>query len=106
MKIKLVRFNNKFLTKRYISWLNDKKLMRFSEQRFKKHNLNSCKKFLELSKKNKDLFYAIVDKSYERHVGNIYIKIDKLNNIGDIRILIGEPRNKYGFYAGWKLLKN
>ena len=35
MKIKLVRFNNKFLTKRYISWLNDKKLMRFSEQGLK-----------------------------------------------------------------------
>ena len=105
MKIKLVKFNKKFLTKRYISWLNDKKLMRFSEQRFKKHTLNSCKKYLEESQKKKDLFYAIVDKSYERHVGNIYIKIDKLNNIGDIRILIGEPRNKYGFYAWMEAIK-
>ena len=105
MKIKLVRFNNKFLTKRYISWLNDKKLMRFSEQRFKKHNLNSCKKYLELSKKNKDLFYAIIDKSYEKHVGNIYIKIDRLNNIGDIRILIGEPGKSYGFNAWMEAIK-
>ena len=53
MKIKLVKFNKKFLTKRYISWLNDKKLMRFSEQRFKKHTLNSCKKYLEEFSKKK-----------------------------------------------------
>ena len=56
MKIKLVKFNKKFLTKRYISWLNDKKLMRFSEQRLKKHTLNSCKKYLEESKKKKIYF--------------------------------------------------
>tara|TARA_B100001027_G_C16201815_1_gene300939 strand:- start:453 stop:950 length:498 start_codon:yes stop_codon:yes gene_type:complete len=105
MKIKLVKFNKKFMSERYISWLNNKELMRFSEQRFKTHTLKSCEEYLNESRKNKDLFYAIVDKSYEKHVGNIYIKIDRLNNIGDIRILIGEPKKKYGFYAWMEAIK-
>ena len=105
MKIKLVKFNKKFMSERYISWLNNKELMRFSEQRFKTHTLKSCEEYLNESRKNKDLFYAIVDKSYEKHVGNIYIKIDRLNNIGDIRILIGETKKKYGFYAWMEAIK-
>ena len=105
MKIKLVKFNKKFMSERYISWLNNKELMRFSEQRFKTHTLKSCEEYLNESRKNKDLFYAIVDKSYEKHVANIYIKIDRLNNIGDIRILIGEPKKKYGFYAWMEAIK-
>ena len=39
--IKLVDFEEKFITSSYISWLNNSKLMKFSEQRHKIHNYES-----------------------------------------------------------------
>lgn len=101
MRIDLVKFNKKFITKKYISWLNNKQLMKYSEQRLKKHNYKSCKLYLQNAKKNKDLFFAVIEKIQRKHVGNIYIKIDKTNKVADIRILIGEVNNGYGLDA-WK----
>ena len=99
MKIKLVKFNKKFITKKYISWLNNKKLIKYSDQRLKKHTYESCKLYLQNTKRNKDLFFAVVEKTTKKHVGNIYVKMDKVNNTGDIRILIGEGSKGYGFDA-------
>lgn len=99
MKIKLVKFNKKFITTKYISWLNNKKLVKYSDQRLKKHTYESCKLYFQNAKRDKDLFFAIVEKNTKKHVGNIYVKMDKVNNTGDIRILIGESKKGYGFDA-------
>ena len=105
MEIELLKFQKKYITKEYISWLNDKRLMQFSEQRYKIHTFSSCKKYLKQANTNKDLFYAIIEKSYKKHVGNIYIKKDKLNMIADIRILIGKPNKGYGYLAWINAIK-
>lgn len=99
MEIKLVKFNKRFISTKYISWLNNKKLMKFSDQRLKKHTFESCKLYFQNTRKNKDLFFAVIEKITKKHVGNIYVKVDKINNTGDVRILIGETGKGYGFDA-------
>ena len=99
MKIKLVKFSKRFISTKYISWLNNKKLMKFSDQRLKKHTFKSCKLYFQNTRKNKDLFFAVLEKITKKHVGNIYVKVDKINNTGDVRILIGETGKGYGFDA-------
>lgn len=34
------------ITKEYINWLNDKKVVKYTEQKFLKHNESSVKKFV------------------------------------------------------------
>jgi RimJ/RimL family protein N-acetyltransferase len=103
MNIKLVKFKKKFITKTMIGWLNDKNLMRYSEQRYLKHTKVSCIKFYLDNLRNKNLYYAILDEN--RHVGNIRAVIDKFNSVADIGILIAYQDHGYGNIA-WKKIMN
>ena len=103
MNIKLVKFKKIFITKNMINWLNDKNLMRYSEQRFFKHSKVTCIKFYLDNLRNKNLYYAIFDEN--RHVGNIRAVIDKFNSVADIGILIAYQNKGYGNIA-WKKMMN
>jgi len=99
MTIKLVKFKKNFITKTMIGWLNDKNLVRYSQQRFFKHTKVSCTKFYLDNLRNKNLYFAIFDGN--RHIGNIRAVIDKFNSVADIGILIAYQDNGYGNIA-WK----
>ena len=76
--LRLVKFNRNHISKTYLGWLNDKKL-KFSQNRFSKHNFPSAIKYLKENTKNKNLFLAVEllnDKRY-LHVGNVLLRIDK-----------------------------
>ena len=103
MTIKLVKFKKKFITKAMISWLNDKNLMRYSEQRFFKHTRASCIKFYSDNLRSNNLYYAIFDEN--RHIGNIRVVVDKFNSVADIGILIAYQNHGYGNIA-WKKIMN
>ena len=103
MNIKLVKFKEIFITKTMIDWLNNKNLMRYSEQRFFKHSKVSCIKFYLDNLRNKNLYYAIFDEN--RHVGNVRAVIDKFNSVADIGILIAYQNKGYGNIA-WKKMMN
>ena len=47
MKIKIKKVTNNEDIKTWVSWLNDKIVTKFSEQRLKKHTIFSQKRFLE-----------------------------------------------------------
>jgi len=99
MTIKLVKFKKNFITKTMIGWLNDKNLMRYSEQRFFKHTKASCIKFYYDNLCNDNLYYAIFDEN--KHIGNIKAVIDKFNSVAGISILIAYKNQGYG-NAAWK----
>jgi hypothetical protein len=61
INIKLVKFSKKFITKNYISWLNNKKINKFSGQRYFKHTYKSCLRFYYDNIKNKNLCFASID---------------------------------------------
>ena len=89
-RLLLLPFSEQFLTKRYISWLNDKHLMQFSEQRHRIHTEASCRNYWRIQLSSDNLFLAITKIDDNSHIGNITVAIDPHNSSADIGILIGE----------------
>lgn len=112
--LRIKNFTIKNINKRYISWLNNKKLMNYSIQKFQKHTYKSSMRYYLGMKKSKNLFLAIYKKNFIlKHIGNISVYFDMNNKLADMSIIIGEKSAKgkgYGFEA-WnsvlsKLLKS
>ena len=102
-------FSKNYLTKKYISWLNNPKVVRFSEQRHKTHTLQSCQKYLNSFKNSPHYFWAIIVKTPpEKHIGNLVARVDKFNKTADLSILIGDTTvwgKGYGTEA-WRAVVN
>lgn len=84
-------------TKEYVNWLNDKEINQFLEVRFIKHTRADLRTYIGKVIKNPNtLFWAIVRKDTDRHIGNIKLgPIDWNHRIGDIGIMIGD-KNSWG----------
>lgn len=80
------------LTPRYVAWLNDPQVVRYSEQRHMSHSLESCKRYAEWFRGTAGFFWAIELKAAGRaHIGNLAAYVDERNRIAELSILIGEP---------------
>ena len=80
----------KDISKKYLSWMNDPDVHRYTEQKYKKHSLLDIKKFVENKNKSKNEFlYGIFFK--EKHIGNIELnEIDNQKLTANITYIIGE----------------
>lgn len=105
--IRVVDFTSKHITENYISWLNDKEVVKYSEQRHASHNLDTVTKYFYEKHNSNDYFLAIefFDKEWI-HIGNIGVSVDKPNNVADVSILIGD-KDYWGkgiAIIAWKLV--
>ena len=86
-------FNNKIyfdeldisnVTKEYVSWLNDKEVIKYSQVQYKKISINSQKKYLNKVKNDQSSkIFGIFFES--EHIGNILIKnINQINKNAEI----------------------
>jgi len=78
------------LTERYVSWLNDPEVVRYSEQRHQQHTLETCRRYYEANISGPNYFWAIEALDTEGHIGNIGVTVDRPNSVGDIAIILGE----------------
>ena len=85
----VVPFERRHLTSRYVGWLNDPEVVRYSEQRHRLHSLESCASYFQSFAGSPDHFLAVESEVFG-HIGNIGISIDPPNAIADVSILIGE----------------
>ncbi len=89
--IRILLFNESHLNENYVSWLNDKEVVRYSEQRHSKHTLETCREYYENQKKSENFFLAIELLAKKgRHVGNLGISVNFANKIADLSIIIGD----------------
>jgi RimJ/RimL family protein N-acetyltransferase len=86
--LELIPFSDRFMTARYVSWLNDKETVRYSEQRYKTHSSDSCRLYAASFAGTPHYFWAIVYRG--EHVGNITATVDPRNKVADLAILVGE----------------
>lgn len=87
----LVAFDEGHLNARYVGWLNDPDVIRYSEQRHRKHDLISCRSYYESFANSDDLFLAIEAADPRLgHVGNVTVAHDRPNGSADVSIMIGE----------------
>jgi [ribosomal protein S5]-alanine N-acetyltransferase len=105
-RVALRSFSKADLTPRYISWLNDPEIVRFSNQRFHHHDLSSCASYLATFEKSDNLFVAIDDLSDSLMVGTLTVYRNRYHGTADLGILVGDSRVRgrgYGFEA-WVLI--
>ena len=90
----------------YLNWLNDPVMVRFSNQRFATHNMESAKAYLATFDGNANLFYSIRRKKDDLAIGTMTAYVDRNHETADLGILIGDPEvagKGYGSEA-WDLL--
>jgi [ribosomal protein S5]-alanine N-acetyltransferase len=102
-RLRILPFSEEYLTPRYVSWLNDPEVVRYSEQRHRVHTLESCREYMKSFVDTPNYFWAMVTKNNELgHIGNMSAYVDLNNSVADLGILIGERsawRKGYGSEA-------
>lgn len=94
-RLTLQAFGERHLTDRYVSWLNDTTTMRFSENRHRTHDVESCRRYWEGLCAADHFFWAVEKKSQGRdHIGNITAAMDRPNSVADVSILIGDRASR------------
>ena len=94
-RLLITPFSERHLTARYVAWLNDRELMRYSEQRHKTHTLASCRAYWLSFADTPHYFWAIEEPANGLgHVGNITAYVDQNNGLADLSILIGLPQTR------------
>tara|TARA_B100001057_G_C22461622_1_gene799078 strand:- start:75 stop:590 length:516 start_codon:yes stop_codon:yes gene_type:complete len=93
-KIIIKKLNLKDVNNRYLDWMNDLEVTKFTEQRFKKHSLSDIKKFVKEKNNSKTeyLFGIFINqKSTLIHIGNIKLgPIDKFHRSAEVSYIIGD----------------
>lgn len=80
----------------YCKWMNDKKVVQYTESRFVKHTIQSIQNYVESHRNDENsILLAIVKKDGNKHIGNIKIHINRQHLFADIGILIGD-KNSWG----------
>jgi RimJ/RimL family protein N-acetyltransferase len=78
-------------SQRQIDWLNDREIVRYSEQRHDKHTLSSQLRFI-MSFAGRSRIWAITLLEGGEHIGNLSGTFDEPNSVCDVGILIGDRK--------------
>jgi len=109
IKIILTELRPDMVSKRYISWMNNKEIMKFTEQRFNNHGEKKVKKFVSSKKnsKNEFLFGIFIFLEKEKiHVGNIKLgPINFIHKTAEISYFIGD-KNYHKKGIGSQAIRN
>jgi ribosomal-protein-alanine N-acetyltransferase len=103
-RLLIAPFNEEHLHEKYVAWLNNPELMRYSEQRHKKHDFESCRSYWQSFQNTPNYFWAIEETEIGLgHIGNINAYVNEKNMLADIGILIGaeEAQNKHYGLEAW-----
>lgn len=102
-RLRVLSFSGQYLTPRYVGWLNDLDVVRYSEQRHQKHTMESCRQYWNSFAGSPNFFWAVTLRENPRdHIGNMNAYVDQVNKTADVGILIGEKsvwKQGYGLEA-------
>lgn len=97
-RLEIVPFEAEHCTDHYISWLNDPDVVRYSEQRHRRHTRQSCETYYQsfLESTCPHYFWAILIKTSseqenpKQHIGTLTAYLDVANQVADVGIMIGK----------------
>lgn len=91
------------ITSVYLDWLRNPELMKYSNQRFCSHSIETCQAYLSSFAGTDNLFYAIYQEA--EFIGTMTGYVSKIHKTADIGILIGGQRQGRGLGAdAWATL--
>jgi RimJ/RimL family protein N-acetyltransferase len=89
-KVKLTRFGDEDITDEYVGWLNDPAVTRFSNQRFLRHDRESCRRYLASFEGTPNLFVSVRRLVDDKPIGTMTAYVAPHHGTADIGILIGD----------------
>jgi len=90
-RLRVEPFGEGHLGARYVGWLNDPEIVKFSEQRAHVHTLDSCRAYADSFAGTPNFFWAVVARDPALgHLGNMNAYVDAANGVADVGILIGQ----------------
>lgn len=107
-RLYLCPFSESDITADYIRWLNDPEVVRFSNQRFRRHDEKSCVDYLRTFANSDNLFLAVRIADDKRLIGTMTAYVSSHHGTADMGLLIGERglwEQGFGLEA-WNLLLN
>lgn len=92
--LRITQFTEDDITAEYIGWLNDIEVMRFSNQRFHKHDLESCTNYLRSFDGSANLFLVIRLRQDDIAIGTMTVYRNMHHATADVGIMIGSPSGR------------
>ncbi len=76
----------------YYRWMNDRAVTQFLESRFYPHSMDGIRKYVEEKSNSRDgVFFAMVLREGDRHIGNIKIEpINWIHRFCELGLMLGE----------------
>lgn len=91
-KVYICAFEEKHICDDYVGWLNDVEVVKYSNQRFKKHDLHSCVNYFKSFKSTNNLFLAIHEKDSDKFLGTMTVYYSLQHRVADIGLMVGDRR--------------
>jgi|SRR3989338_1896038 len=88
--VKLDVFTKENITDAYLGWLNDSDVVKYSNQRFHRHTLETSLAYLQSFDNSGNLFLAVYLKGDEKFVGTMSVYISSAHETADMGIMIGD----------------
>lgn len=90
-RVDLVPFTRADITPRYVGWLNDPRVVRFSNQRFRRHDAASCEAYLRTFEGSDNSFFSIRLRESGEAIGTATAYFSRAHGTVDCGILVGDP---------------
>lgn len=110
-KVLLKPFCLEDITDRYIAWLNDPEVVRFSNQRFIMHDRASCLRYLDSFFGTDNLFLSVRRLDTGQAIGTMTAYVSSHHGTVDVGIMIGDTsvwgggygQDAWNTFANWAL---
>ena len=99
--IRLRPFVSTDITDKFVSWLNDPAIVKYSNQRFGLHTRESCLNYLHSFYGSDNLYFAIEHSLASRVCGSLTIYRQVHHETADIGIMVGD-RDSWGQGIGYR----
>lgn len=96
-KITLRKLNHKKISNKYVSWMNDYEIVKYTEQKYNKHNKQDISNFVKNKNNsiNEFLYGVFVNNEFSNniHIGNIKLgPINFIHKSAEISYFIGDKK--------------
>lgn len=96
-------FADSNITHAYLNWLRNRELMKFSNQRFRSHSIETCRDYLASFKDTDNQFFAIYHG--DEFVGSMTAYVSQVHKMADMGLLIGVQGKGFGSDAWGTLME-
>lgn len=88
-KVVLKWFCESDISERYLGWLNDPRVVEFSNQRFRKHDRQSAHAYLSSFDGTDNLFLSVRERNSGEAIGTMTVYVSRHHQTADVGIMLG-----------------